>query len=56
MEAGVKFVFNGQFSELPATNWWLASKVLRIGLLSLVVEQNPDYVIEIEYDMSIMDW
>ena len=55
MAAGVKFVYKGQFSELPAYNWWLASQVLRIGLLVLVVERNPDYVIEMEYDMSITD-
>lgn len=56
MEAGVKFVYKGQFSELPANNWWLASKVLRVGLLALVVERNPDYVIEMEYDMSITNY
>lgn len=56
MDAGVKFVYNGQFSELPANNWWLASKVLRVGLLALVVERNPDYVIEMEYDMSITNY
>ena len=56
MEAGVKFVYKGQFSELPANNWWLASKVLRVGLLALVVERNPDYVIEMEYDMSISNY
>lgn len=53
MEAGTKFVYNGQVSELPANRWFIASKVLRVGLLALVVERNPDYVIEIEYDMSI---
>lgn len=56
MDAGVKFVYKGQFSELPANNWWLASKVLRVGLLALVVERNPDYVIEMEYDMSITNY
>lgn len=56
MDAGVKFVYKGRFSELPANNWWLASKVLRVGLLALVVERNPDYVIEMEYDMSITNY
>lgn len=56
MDAGVKFVYKGQFSELPANNWWLASKVLRVGMLALVVERNPDYVIEMEYDMSITNY
>ena len=56
MDAGVKFVYNGQVSELPASNWWLSSKVLRVGLLALVVERNPDYVIEMEYDMSITNY
>ena len=56
MAAGVKFVYKGRFSELPASNWWLSSKVLRVGLLALVVERNPDYVIEMEYDMSITDY
>lgn len=55
MEAGTKFVYNGQVSELPASSWWMASKTLRIGMLALVVERNPDYVIEMEYDMSIID-
>lgn len=56
MEAGVKFVYNGQVSELPANRWFIASKVLRVGLLALVVERNPDYVIEMEYDMSITNY
>lgn len=55
-EAGVKFVYNGQVSELPANRWFIASKVLRVGLLALVVERNPDYVIEMEYDMSITNY
>lgn len=54
MEAGVKFVYNGQVS--PANRWFIASKVLRVGLLALVVERNPDYVIEMEYDMSITNY
>lgn len=56
MEAGTKFVYNGQVSELPANRWFIASKVLRVGLLALVVERNPDYVIEMEYDMSITNY
>lgn len=56
MDAGVKFVYNGQVSELPANRWFIASKVLRVGLLALVVERNPDYVIEMEYDMSITNF
>lgn len=56
MDAGVKFVYNGQVSELPAHSWFTASKVLRVGLLALVVERNPDYVIEMEYDMSITNY
>lgn len=56
MDAGVKFVYNGQVSELPANRWFIASKVLRVGLLALVVERNPDYVIEMEYDMSITNY
>jgi len=56
MAAGVKFVYKGRFSELPASNWWLSSKVLRVGLLALVVERNPDFVIEMEYDMSITNY
>ena len=56
MEAGTKFVYNGQVSELPANRWFIASKVLRVGLLALVVERNPDYVIEMEYDMSITNF
>lgn len=56
MEAGVKFVYNGQVSELPANRWFIASNVLRVGLLALVVERNPDYVIEMEYDMSITNY
>lgn len=55
MEAGTKFVYHGQVSELPASSWWMASKTLRIGMLALVVERNPDYVIEMEYDMGIID-
>ncbi len=56
MDAGVKFVYNGQVSELPANRWFIASNVLRVGLLALVVERNPDYVIEMEYDMSITNY
>ena len=56
MEAGAKFISNGEYTELPASHWWIASKVLRIGLLALVVERNPDYVIEMEYDMSITNF
>jgi len=56
MDAGVKFVYKGRFSELPASNWWISSKVLRVGLLALVVERNPDFVIEMEYDMSITNY
>lgn len=56
MAAGVKVFYNGQVSELPANKWFIASKILRVGLLALVVERNPDYVIEMEYDMSVMDW
>jgi hypothetical protein len=55
MAAGVKVFYNGQVSELPANKWFIASKILRVGLLALVVERNPDYVIEMEYDMSITD-
>lgn len=53
MAAGTKFVSKGERSELDVNGWWIANKVLRVGLLALVVERNPDYVIEIEYDMSI---
>ena len=56
MDAGVKVFYNGQVSELPANKWLIASKVLRVGLLALVVERNPDYVIEMEYDMSITNY
>lgn len=56
MEAGAKFISNGEYTELSASQWWIASKVLRIGLLALVVERNPDYVIEMEYDMSITNF
>ncbi len=56
MEAGAKFISNGEYTELPASHWWIASKVLRVGLLALVVERNPDYVIEMEYDMSITSY
>ncbi len=56
MEAGAKFISNGEYTELSASQWWIASKVLRIGLLALVVERNPDYVIEMEYDMSITNY
>lgn len=53
MEAGVKFVTKGERSELTVNEWWLASKVFRVGMLALIVERNPDYVIEMEYDMNI---
>ncbi len=56
MEAGTKFILNGEYTELSASQWWIASKVLRVGLLALVVERNPDYVIEMEYDMSITNF
>lgn len=56
IEAGAKFISNGEYTELSASHWWIASKVLRIGLLALVVERNPDYVIEMEYDMNITSY
>lgn len=53
MEAGTKFVTKGERTDLSVNEWWIANKVLRVGLLALIVERNPDYVIEIEYDMNM---